>query len=221
MLHKLIPLADRHAAHSYEYANAGARTGATGFVAADVGKLALQTDTNALWILTATTPTWVAVAGSGSGDVVGPASAVDSQIAVFDTTTGKLLKDGGKTVAQLGALAVANAWTAQQTFKELKDTVHTITDGAAFEIDPANGSVQVVTLGAARTPAATNFEAGQTILLGIDDGTAYAITWTSVAPTWVKPGGTATAPTLATTGYTWVLLWKVGTTIYGAEVGKP
>lgn len=112
-------------------------------------------------------------------------------------------------------------WTAQQTFKELKDTVHTITDGAAFEIDPANGSIQTVTLGANRNPAATNFEAGQVVLLGIDDGTACTITWTTVAVTWVKAGGSASAPTLATTGFTWVLLWKVGSAIYGLEVGKP
>jgi hypothetical protein len=114
-----------------------------------------------------------------------------------------------------------NTWTGQQTFKEVKDTVHTITDGAAFEIDPANGSIQVVTLGANRTPAATNFESGQVVLLGIDDGAAYTVTWTTVNPIWVKPGGTASAPTLATTGYTWVMLWKVGTVMYGAEVGKP
>lgn len=118
-------------------------------------------------------------------------------------------------------LDVVQTWTAQQTFKELKDTVHTITDGAAFEIDPVNGSIQIVTLGANRTPAATNFEAGQVVLLGIDDGTAYTITWTTVNPTWVKAGGTASAPTLATTGYTWILLWKVGSTIYGTEVGQP
>ena len=33
--------------------------------------------------------------GGGSGDVVGPAGAIDSNIAVFDTTTGKLIKDSG------------------------------------------------------------------------------------------------------------------------------
>lgn len=119
------------------------------------------------------------------------------------------------------APGTATTFTAQQTFKELKDTVHTITDGAAFEIDPANGSIQVVTLGASRTPAATNFEAGQVVLLGIDDGSAYSITWSTVNPTWVKVGGTGSAPTLATTGYTWILLWKVSTTIYATEVGKP
>ena len=33
-------------------------------------------------------------APSGGGDVVGPASAVNENIAVFDGTTGKLIKDG-------------------------------------------------------------------------------------------------------------------------------
>lgn len=39
--------------------------------------------------------------GGGSGDVVGPASATADRIAVFDGGTGKLLKDGGLTVADL------------------------------------------------------------------------------------------------------------------------
>jgi hypothetical protein len=145
-------------------------------------------------------------AASAGTDYLAPA-AIGVTVQAYDADTAKL--------------DVAQSFTAQQTFKEVKDTVHTITDGAAFEIDPANGSIQVVTLGASRTPAATNFEAGQVVLLGIDDGTAYTITWTTVNPTWVKAGGTASAPTLATTGYTWILLWKVSSTIYATEVGKP
>lgn len=35
----------------------------------------------------------------GTGDVVGPASAVDSNVALFSGTTGKLLKDSGLTLA--------------------------------------------------------------------------------------------------------------------------
>ena len=124
-------------------------------------------------------------------------------------------------LANFPQLDKAGSWTAQQTFKELKDTVHTIVDGAAFEIDPANGSVQVVTLGDNRTPAATNFEAGQTVLLGIDDGTAYAVTWTTVDPTWVTPGGGGAAPDLGTTGFTWIILWKQGSTLFACEVGQP
>lgn len=48
---------------------------------------------------------------SGSGDVVGPASSVDEQIAVFDGITGKLIKDGGITIADLIAMIPAAAIT--------------------------------------------------------------------------------------------------------------
>ncbi len=41
------------------------------------------------------------VDGAGAGDVIGPAVAVDSNIAAFDTTTGKLIKDAGAAVADL------------------------------------------------------------------------------------------------------------------------
>lgn len=44
-------------------------------------------------------PEWGIVAGSG--DVVGPAVAVNENIAVFNGTTGKLIKDGGITVAAI------------------------------------------------------------------------------------------------------------------------
>lgn len=42
-----------------------------------------------------------AAGGGGSGDVVGPASSTADSVALFDGTTGKLLKDGGKTIAQI------------------------------------------------------------------------------------------------------------------------
>ena len=64
-LHKNVSFTDSHFAHAFEYANAAARTSATGFVASDVGKLARQLDENSLWVLSATTPSWVAVGGSG------------------------------------------------------------------------------------------------------------------------------------------------------------
>lgn len=42
---------------------------------------------------------WDTPAGTGAGDTSGPASAVDGHMAVFDGTTGKLLKDGGSPSA--------------------------------------------------------------------------------------------------------------------------
>lgn len=176
-------------------------------------------------------------AGSDFVQFTGPATS--TKVFTLPDTSSTLLVSGGALgtpssgtltnatglpaagVTGTAAILGANIFTGQQTFKEVKDTVFTITDAAAFEIDPLNGSVQIITLGASRTPAATNFEAGQTVILGIDDGTAYAVTWTTVAVTWVKVGGTGVPPTLAAAGYTWVLLWKVGSTIYGSVVGSP
>ncbi len=43
----------------------------------------------------------------GSGDVVGPASATGDNIAVFNLTTGKLIKDGGATIASKENAGVA------------------------------------------------------------------------------------------------------------------
>jgi len=102
------------------------------------------------------------------------------------------------------------------------EDIYTITDGAAFEIDPGNGSIQLITLGANRTPKATNFAAGEAITLMVDDGSGYAITWTDAtfggsSVVWMTSDGVA--PTLTTVGYTTIVLWKVGTQVYGAKVG--
>ena len=99
------------------------------------------------------------------------------------------------------------------TATSYKDTVFTITDGASVDIDPDNGGIQVWTLGASRTPTATNFDAGAKVMLMINDGSSYSITWPSV--NWV--GGVA--PTLPTSGYGIVELWKVGSQLYGAFAG--
>ena len=100
------------------------------------------------------------------------------------------------------------------------EDVYTITDGAAFEVDPGNGSIQLITLGANRTPKATNFAAGEAVTLMVNDGTAYTLTWTDA--TWGSGGVIWTggsAPTLATSGYTVIQFWKVSTQVYGAFVG--
>ena len=44
--------------------------------------------------------------GSGAGDVVGPAGAVADRIAVYNGTTGKIIKDGGKLIADLAPVSI-------------------------------------------------------------------------------------------------------------------
>ena len=137
------------------------------------------------------------------------------------TTSGTIAIDS--TVATLtGTQTLTNkTLTDPAIIGTILEDVFTITDGAAFEIDPANGSIQIIVLGASRTPKGTNFLAGEAITLLVDDGSAYTITWTDATfgtggVTWV--GGAA--PTLATSGYTVIELWKVGTKVYGALVGS-
>ena len=136
-----------------------------------------------------------------------------------------------KAVSDVANAAVTLSGTQTLTNKTLTDPaitgtiledIFTITDGAAFEIDPGNGSVQLITLGANRTPKATNMAAGEAITLMVDDGSAYTLTWTDSTfggsgVVWKTDGGVA--PTLNTTGYTAIVLWKVSTQVYGARVG--
>jgi hypothetical protein len=151
-----------------------------------------------------------------------------------DGTNGQFIKTDGSgnlSFASAGTGDVTTTGTQTLTNKTLTDPaiigtiledVYTITDGAAFEIDPGNGSVQLITLGASRTPKATNFAAGESIMLMVDDGTAYTLTWTDSTfggsgVVWKTDGGVA--PTLNTSGYTAIVLWKVSTQVYGARVG--
>ena len=73
------------------------------------------------------TPTWTTV--SGSGDVVGPASATDNAFARFDTTTGKLIQNStGATLSDTGAAVFTGALdvlgnsTAGSNLKLYEDT---------------------------------------------------------------------------------------------------
>jgi len=125
---------------------------------------------------------------------------------IVDDTTPQL---GGDLDAQNNNINNVGVATA----KSYKDTVFTITDGASVDIDPDNGGIQVWTLGANRSPTANNFDAGAKVMLMINDGSSYSITWPSV--NWV--GGVA--PTLPTSGYGIVELWKVGSQLYGAFAG--
>ena len=86
--------------------------------------------------------------------------------------------------------------------------------GTTPALDPANGTIQTWTLTANSTPT-NSLTDGESILIMVNDGTAFTITWPSV--TWVNNAGVA--PTLATTGFTVISLWRVSGVLYGALVG--
>jgi hypothetical protein len=124
--------------------------------------------------------------------------------ASVSTGTGALVVNGGLGLG--GNLALGSS---------IIERVFTITDGASVDINPANGTIQMWTLGASRTPSASSFISGQSVTLMVTAG-PYSITWSGVSVTWV--GGVA--PTLSTTTITIIALWKSGSTIYGTSLGS-
>jgi len=138
---------------------------------------------------------------TGLGTAATTAAADYATAAQGTLATDALPKSGGTLI---GAI----------TIKEVVETVFALT-GTTPALEPANGTIQTWTLTANSTPT-DSLVTGESILVMVNDGTAFTITWPSV--TWVNNG--AVAPTLATTGFTVISLWKVSSVLYGALVGN-
>ncbi len=75
---------------------------------------------------------------SVGGDVVGPTSSANNRIAVFDGTTGKLLKDGGSTIADIVA---GSGGLVTSVFGRSGAVVATTNDYTWAQIDKATSSL--------------------------------------------------------------------------------
>ena len=139
-------------------------------------------------------------------------------MAVETATNYVATADIGSTVqaydVDTAKLDVAQTYTAQQTFGELKETVFTLATSGTVALDPANGSIQTSATSGAIT-FTDSLEAGQTVVLHITGGDSNTITWPTM--TWVTSGGNV-APT--STASDVFVFWKISTTLYGAYVGN-
>jgi hypothetical protein len=198
-----------------------AESGATARTSLGLGTIATQ-DASSVTITGGT------INGTAIGGSTAAAGAFTTVSASGDVTIAdKIVHDGDTntsirfpavdtvTVETAGVERLRVAPSGDVTFSNgIIQTVFALS-GTTPALDPTNGTIQTWTLTASSTPT-DSLVAGESLTLMIDDGTAYTITWPSV--TWKTDGGTA--PTLNTTGFTAIILWKVGSVLYGARVGN-
>ena len=117
----------------------------------------------------------------------------------------------GTDVQAYNANTTTSTNTQTLTNKTIRDTVYALT-GTAF--DATNGAVQTKTL-AANTTFTDSLSSGDAIVLQLEAGASYTVTWPTM--TWVTSGGNV-APTL--TAKDTLVFWKVSSTLYGAYTGS-
>jgi hypothetical protein len=172
------------------------------------------------------------VSNTEFGYLNGVTSAIQTQLDAKQATLGNNLDlltstevgylDGATAGSQVASKALVADASNQILFVGTRETIYAISDGASVALDPANGNWQTWTLGANRTPSWAGSN-GEGLVLLINDGTAYTITWTDssfnggAGPTWLNNAGAA--PTLATSGYTAVYLFEIGGVEYGLMLG--
>ena len=193
----------------------GASTAADARTNLGLGTLATQNSNNALISggnITGITDLAIADGGTGAS------TAADART---NLGLGTLATQNSNSVAIIGGTITGTTTLIDPIINgTILEDIFIIIDGNAFEIDPGNGSIQLITLGANRTPKATYFSNGESITLMILDGPGFTLTWTDTSfgangIVWV--GGSA--PSLDTTKYTVIELWKVANQVYGAFVG--
>ena len=170
-----------HRLETWIYANAGARISATGFVAADVGRIAYQTDTGQYWRLQAV------VSGAPVWKIVGaaPVTLQTGSLLATGTTAGATLEMCG--LGALGGLITPAA--ASKIYASIRGSCNNNTTGGGIAFHMRYGSGPAPGTGAAQAgnvasgvhyagglacPANTTFPFNITaIITGLTIGTPY------------------------------------------------
>ena len=199
---------ENHPIQNWTYANAAARTGASGFASDDIGKCAKQTDTDEWYILTATTPTWQLIgSGTGGGSVTG--NGTNNNMARWDGTDD--IQDTSISVDDSDNVTMPDSELIRPVLRDYGMTLNTVAaSGAAETLDLEVANVHDVTLDDDCTftfsnPPASGTFGKFTLILRQDVGGGNATTWPAsvdweggVAPTLTTAGSAVDVLTFAT-----------------------
>jgi len=137
-------------------------------------------------------------------------SGIAASSFVLSNGSGNIDGSASQKVIPAGVV-VGTTDTQTLTNKTIRDTVYALS-GTAF--DATNGAVQTKTL-AANTTFTDSLSSGDAIVLQLEAGASYTVTWPTM--TWVTSGGNV-APTL--TAKDTLVFWKVSSVLYGAYTGS-
>ena len=129
------------------------------------------------------------------------------------TLTNKTINAASNTLTGVATLIGTQTLT-NKTLTGYTETVFALT-GTTPALSIANGTIQTWALSGNSTPT-DSLTTGQSLLLRITPG-AFTITWPSVSFT--KVGGGGAAPTLFAAGVTNIILFKIGSILYGSALG--
>ena len=128
-------------------------------------------------------------------------------LAGVQTLTNKTITFADNTLTDVAGTSA----TQTLTNKTMVDTVYPLSGLALLA---TNGGVQTKTVGGAIT-FTDSLVSGDAIVLMLEAGASYTVTWPTM--TWVTSAGNV-APTL--TAKDTIVLWKVGSVLYGAYTGS-
>lgn len=148
-----------------------------------------------------------------------PSNRMNCTVTSYNSATGALVVNadsvgGSGTFAAWSISATSTASFDNQTFTNLvlagkiTETSYVL---AGTAIDAANGSIQTKTLSAVTTFTDSMVD-GTSIVLVLTAG-AYTAIWPTMTWLW------GSAPILSTTGKTFLVVFKIGTTLYGVNAG--
>lgn len=136
-----------------------------------------------------TTNVWhLANGGTSAGDVVGPSSAVDSSIVLFDGTTGKLIKDSGRIITLIPVFYKSNVPASPGS--HTGSTTETVLDSVLIPANTFQANDHIVirvvmlktgTVGSCNTRIRVNTQAAGPVVAGatqmaIESGAATTLT---------------------------------------------